>query len=340
MPRQIRVAAIQMDAVPTTLGDRLARASDLIAQAADSGAQFIVLPELFNTGYQYNVQNYTLAEPIDGKTVSWMHERASTHAIHLAGSLMLRENDDIYNTAFTVAPDGRCWRYDKQYPWLWERTYFRDGPIQEIAHTDLGDFGMIICWDAAHPHLWQQYAGKVDAVVMISCPPKMSAPDLIFPDGKRIPQRKLGGIYRLLYTDEEYFPGIDMEQQTGWLGVPTVATVGSGRVKLKLSRPYLGMFVFALLRPDLWLRFRQFKAVYLETGFDKQTKVVDQDGHVISRVTAEGDSFTVADITLADSKPIPQQKQPAMRTPRLAYFISDDLSRWLLHGLYRKNVTG
>jgi predicted amidohydrolase len=340
MSRQLRVAAIQMDAVPASVTHRLARAGDLIAEAVAHGAQLVVLPELFNTGYQYDSQNVGLAEAIDGETIAWMHEQARVRAIYLAGTLMLRENGEIYNTAFMIAPDGRRWRYDKQYPWLWERTYFRAGPIREIAQTDLGDFGMIICWDAAHPRLWAQYAGKVDAVIMMSCPPKMSSPDLVFPDGKRVPQRKLGGFYAWLHTDEEYFPGIDMERQAGWLGVPAVATVGGGRVKLRLPRPYLAMSFFTLLRPDLWRRFRQFKEVFLETGFDHQTKIVDETGQVLSRVSEDGDGLTVSEITLADTKPVPQQAQPRMQTLPFVYFISDVLPRWALGGLYKQYING
>jgi predicted amidohydrolase len=116
MSRQLRVAAIQMDAVPASVTHRLARAGDLIAEAVAHGAQLVVLPELFNTGYQYDSQNVDLAEAIDGETIAWMHEQARVRAIYLAGTLMLRENGEIYNTAFMIAPDGRRWRYDKQYP--------------------------------------------------------------------------------------------------------------------------------------------------------------------------------------------------------------------------------
>jgi predicted amidohydrolase len=267
-----------------------------------------------------------------------MHAQARTHQIHLAGTLMLREGDEIYNAAFVIAPDGRQWRYDKHYPWLWERAYFRSGPHQEIAKTDLGDLGMMICWDAAHPEMWAQYAGQVDALLIMSCPPKMSSPDLVFPDGKRVPQRELGGIYATAHTGEEFFPGIDLDEQTGWLGVPAVATVGGGKVKLKFSRPYLAMSSFLMLRPDLWGRFRQAKEVFLEVGFDRQTKVVNAAGEVISRVEANGDGYSVTEMILTDQKPTPQKAQPAMRTPPIARYISDKFGEWFLRGLYKKGV--
>jgi predicted amidohydrolase len=175
MSRTLKVAAIQMDAAPAPLRERLDRAADLIAEATSSGAQLVVLPEVFNTGYQYHDQNYALAESIDGETVNWMRLRSAQHGVHLVGTLLLRDEEDIYNSALLVAPDGRMWRYDKHYPFLWERAYFREGRQITIAATDLGKLGMMICWDAAHADLWQRYAGKVDAMVIASCPPKLSS---------------------------------------------------------------------------------------------------------------------------------------------------------------------
>jgi N-carbamoylputrescine amidase len=160
MGRKLKVAVVQMDAVPVSVSKRLSRATNLITEAVNGGAQLVVLPEMFNTGYEFHERNYTLAEPMDGETVTWMKSQATQHNIHLAGTLLLLDKTDIYNAGLLVAPDGRTWRHDKINITLWERAYFREGGHITIADTDLGKLGLMICSDVLCPDLWVQYAGK------------------------------------------------------------------------------------------------------------------------------------------------------------------------------------
>ncbi len=89
MPNTVRFAAIQMDAQPVPTKVRLARAAALVAQAAQAGAQVVVLPEVFNTGYEYSDANYSRVEALNGPTVTWMKHMATQHNIYLAGTLLL-----------------------------------------------------------------------------------------------------------------------------------------------------------------------------------------------------------------------------------------------------------
>jgi predicted amidohydrolase len=338
MPRLVNFAALQMDATPAPTAARLQRAAALIAEAAAAGAELVALPELFNVGYVYSEHNFVRAERLNGPTVTWMQAQARAHNVHVAGTLLLLDEEDIYNAALLIAPDGRTWRYDKHYPWLWERTYFREGSRITIADTALGRLGMMICWDAAHADLWQRYAGRVDAMLILSSPPKMSAADLVFPDGRRVNISELGPLWKNhIYTEQEYFPGVDLEARAAWLGVPIVHTTGAGTFRTHLPHPRLSLISYVMQRPDLWRFLPQAASVVVEAGFDPQARVVAADGVVRQRVTSSGDGWALAQVELPSTPP-PAAPQPPMRTAPLAYVLSDIVGPALVLDIYRRGT--
>ncbi|MBN1889757.1 MAG: carbon-nitrogen hydrolase family protein [Thermoflexales bacterium] len=338
MPRVLKVAAVQMDANPAPNAERLLRADRLVSQATKAGAQLVVLPEIFNTGYAYTPDNYRRAEKLDGPTAGWMKEIARRLNIHLAGSLMLLDHEDVYNALLLVAPDGRTWRYDKNYPWGWERGYFRDSNRTAIAHTDLGDFGMLICWDIAHPNLWRQYAGQVDMLLACSCPPNFSMATFTFPDGGRVTPDDMGPVMAgLRSAPQRVF--VDMfRQQAAWLGVPAVNTSASGAITTDIPNG-LGSFLFYLpAAPALAPYFSQADRMRATCELVGACQVVGSEGQVLARLTqAQGETFTMAEVTLADEKPRPRSPQPIPSFP-LLYLIGDIALPLLVIPVYRQGL--
>ncbi len=145
MSKSIRIAVIQLNAVPAPVTERLEHAESFIAQSAALRAQLVILPEVFNTGYEYSDDNYARAESLDGITAQWMKKTSARYRVHLAGSFLRKEGNEIFNTLLLVAPDGNAWHYDKNYPWVWERAYFRERKNIAVADTSLGKIGFLIC---------------------------------------------------------------------------------------------------------------------------------------------------------------------------------------------------
>lgn len=338
MPRKIKVAAVRMDATPAPVDERLERAEAFVAEAASAGAQLVVLPEVFNTGYEYHENNYNAAEPIDGKTVTWMRDMAQKHGVHVAGSLLLVDGKDVYNSQILMAPDGRRWRYDKNYPWLFERAYFRDGSETMVAHTDLGKLGMMVCWDYAHPELWQRYAGQVDAMVITSSPPRYHRFQMIMPDGSKVDSRALGPLVnKAYYGDDEPF-GADMDAQAAWLGVPVINTTGGGQLRTYFPAPRLAMFFYTLFRPDLWRHVSKAHDAELIADYFEQTKIISADGAVQARVT-EQEGFVIDEIELADETPQPDMEtQPDIPYAASTYFFTDVFGPAQMERYYREGV--
>ncbi|HEY71795.1 MAG TPA: carbon-nitrogen hydrolase family protein [Thermoflexia bacterium] len=339
MPRTIKIAAVQMNANPAPATERLARAGRLVSGAAEAGAQLVVLPELFNTGYSYSDANHRLVESFNGLTAAWMKETAARLNIHLAGSLMLLDQDEVYNALLLFAPDGRMWRYDKNYPWGWERGYFRGGNRITVAETDLGDVGMMICWDTAHPRLWRRYAGRVDLMLIASCPPDVSNPTFHFPNGDSLTFDAMGPAMASMKGSARLVFGAMLNQQTAWLGVPAVNTVGCGRIKTAIPNGRASFLTFLSLAPWLIKYLPQADRMEMACDLTQGCKVVDAGGRVLAELTQEqGETFTSAEVTLADEKPRPRGQQPASLSPFLTYLSSDVLLPAITVPVYRKGL--
>jgi len=337
MPKNLKVAAVQMMAEPASVEERLRRAERLIAQAAQNGARLVVLPELFNTGYQYSDQNYQLAEPLDGQTATWMRRLASQYGLHLAGAFLRREQGEIYDTLLLVAPDQRFWIYDKLYPWMWERAYFREGKGTTVADTDLGKIGLLICWDAAHPYLWQRYAGQVELMLVSSCPPAVHDLTLLLPDGKQVRLDELGSLMRRMRGAAQETFGAHLRRQSGCLKVPVVNTTGTGLFNSRFPSPLVSLMTFALTCPRLWKYVPQADRVRVEARYFNETYVADAAGKVLQRVPAEKEGYALSEVALPPAPPEPQGQQPAFGISRLNYLL-DAFANWALAPVYRRRI--
>jgi N-carbamoylputrescine amidase len=329
-----------MDANPAPTADRLVRAEKLVVAAAEAGAQLAVLPELFNTGYRFGADNHGRAEPIDGRTARWMCDAASRLEIHLAGSLMLLEAGEVYNAVLLWAPDGRMWRYDKVFPWGWERCAFRGSrrtPKITVADSDLGDIGMLACWDAAHLDLWAAYAGRVDLMVICNSPPNLGHATYHFPGGDRLRHDQAGPLAAAHREDAARLFGDMINQQAAWLGVPAVSTVGCGHITTPIPSGRLSFLLFVVSAPRLLSYLRRANRVEMSCDMVHQCKVVDARGEVLAALAKDaGEAFTLAEVGLAQPKPSPSESQPASLLAGSAYFFSDLLLPGICTSLYRK----
>lgn len=298
----------------------------------------MVLPELFNLGYAYADSNHARAETMGGATLAWMRQTAAQLGVHLAGSLLLLDRREVYNTLFLVAPDGRTWRYDKNYPWGWERGYFHAGRGTTVAETDLGRLGMLICWDTAHRNLWRQYAGRVDAMVISSCPPDVTNPTFTFPNGAQLTIDRMGPLMASVKDSGRRLFGAMINEQTAWLGVPAVNTVGCGRITTAAPRGRAALLAILPSAPWLARYLGQAGDMQLTCDFIQGCKVVDADGRVLAELAQDqGEGFALAQMALPE-RPQPRGAQPPSRVPAFAYLSSDAILPWLLAPVYRRGV--
>jgi omega-amidase len=151
----VKVALVQMDIALGRPAENRLRAEALVREAA-VGADLVMLPEMWNTGYCLPDLAGNLAERDGTPTGGLLSRLASECGIYLAGSIAVESEGRIYNEAQVYAPDGSmAGRYAKVHlvPMMDEPRYLTAGDTLTLADVDGARAGLAICYDLRFPEL-------------------------------------------------------------------------------------------------------------------------------------------------------------------------------------------
>src|SRR5665647_862180 len=108
----LRISLVQFDVVwENPVSNRMKL--DQLLEPLTGQTDLILLPEMFTTGFSMNASD--LAESMEGESVSWMLSWAKKCHSAIAGSLIIKENDQLYNRFLFVMPSGQIECYDKKH---------------------------------------------------------------------------------------------------------------------------------------------------------------------------------------------------------------------------------
>ena len=156
----MKTGIVQMRCVDS-VEENKKRLAERIEEAAQQGAELVVLQELHNSLYFCQVEstdNFNLAETVPGPSTEFYGALAKRLGIVLVTSLFERRAAGLYhNTAVVFEKDGTmAGKYRKMHipddPAYYEKFYFTPGdlgfhPIQ----TSVGLLGVQVCWDQWYP---------------------------------------------------------------------------------------------------------------------------------------------------------------------------------------------
>jgi predicted amidohydrolase len=165
----MRIAVGQFEPRIGEKRENVVRTLELIDEAAERGAELVVLPELCNSGYMFASQEEaeSLAEPVpDGPTVAAWLERCATHGIVLVAGIAERDGDLLYNSAVVLAPNGHIGTFRKLHLWNEENRWFAKGDRGvPVFDTPVGRIATIVCYDGWFPECYRLAAlGGADLV--------------------------------------------------------------------------------------------------------------------------------------------------------------------------------
>lgn len=162
-----RVAAIQMISTPS-IEENIATARRLIAEAAQQGAQLVLLPEYWAAMGMQETDKLGYAEQVDvGPIQEFMAATAREHQIWLIGGtlpLAAQVADKVLNTMMVYNPAGeRVQRYDKIHLFSFtrgEESYDEartivDGHDVTTFEAPFGKVGLSVCYDLRFPELYR-----------------------------------------------------------------------------------------------------------------------------------------------------------------------------------------
>ena len=155
----MKLALIQMESTIGGLEENVDRASSFIDEAAGDGAQLVVLPEFWSTGYfplAVDYSLYDLADSEDGKATTAVKEKARQHGVHIASSIYERQAAGLfYNTSMMVNPEGEVIsKYRKVHVPArrgLEKLFYRGGSKFPVARVGEWQVGTMLCYDTLLP---------------------------------------------------------------------------------------------------------------------------------------------------------------------------------------------
>lgn len=119
---------------------------------SDDKSDLVVLPEMFNTAY--HTDDITLAEPIDGKTIAWMQEQTKVNENAMCGSLLVSEEEKVFNR-FVMVSDGEVvGHYDKThlFSMAGEQELITAGNVKADMVVQGFKIRPIVCYDLRFPY--------------------------------------------------------------------------------------------------------------------------------------------------------------------------------------------
>ncbi|MDD4311252.1 MAG: carbon-nitrogen family hydrolase, partial [Eubacteriales bacterium] len=156
----MKICCIQMNVRAAQPEFNFSRVKLLIAAAASADTEkpdVILLPELWNTGFAPGKIDPGLADEDGARTKALCGGLAKEYGINIvAGSVLCRKAEALYNTAFVFNRAGDCIaEYDKTHPFSpsGEGVAYQAGDQIVTFPLDGVMCGIMICYDLRFPEL-------------------------------------------------------------------------------------------------------------------------------------------------------------------------------------------
>lgn len=157
----MKIACIQLDVAFAEPEKNFTAVQNMIERVAKQGAELVVLPEMWNTGYALTKLEH-LADIEGERTKKFLSDLARTHHIHIVGgSVSTKKGSYFYNTMYVYTNEGSLVaEYDKAHLFrlMDEHLYLQAGNKENVFTLGSIPAGGLICYDIRFPEWIRAHA--------------------------------------------------------------------------------------------------------------------------------------------------------------------------------------
>ncbi|MDR0235415.1 nitrilase-related carbon-nitrogen hydrolase [Acinetobacter sp.] len=152
MNKMIKVATVQFEPIQFEKQRNIDKLSKLIIEAAEQGAQLIVVPEMATTGYCFKNREEIApyVETIPGSTTAHFEKIAKQYSCWLVIGMpeVVEETNLYFNSAVLISPEGIAGLHRKTHPYIAETRWAANGDLgHQVFDTAIGKISLLICMD-------------------------------------------------------------------------------------------------------------------------------------------------------------------------------------------------
>lgn len=165
----MRVAIVQFDTIWESPAENHVRAERRAQEAVACGAQLVVFPEMFATGFSMRPER--TAEHDSGPTHAFLSAMAADLGVHIIAGVATQTPDRRFeNHAVHAAPDGARAHYSKIHPFSFANEHEHYTPGSTVATWDIAGLRItpFICYDLRFPEPFRLAADDTDLYVVIA----------------------------------------------------------------------------------------------------------------------------------------------------------------------------
>lgn len=305
---ELMAAAVQLQ---TSVGDvtgNIAMAERMATEAFDKGANVVGLPEFYTGRLAPSDEAFHVVLPASNKAIDMMRRLARKYRGYIGGSMLVAENDEIYNRYILVEPDGKIHQHDKDLPTMWENAFYVGGSDDGVMQTEMGTVGTAVCWELVRHQTLRRMQAKVQFAIT-------GTHWWTMPENWPLIEPLLRSIKQYNQYMSEQAP-VEFARR---LGAPVLQASHCG--------PLSGKFMF--LPGCDW-------GVEMESHFVGATQIVDAKGKVLaSRNTMEGPGIVMAKVTTGQVEPVRPSEADRFWIPHLPLFVK---AYWYHHNPVNKSA--